>query len=888
MRSLPVLILALFAAWFATTGRAADPPAQQPDELATAAKLILTTHCHRCHGENGAAEGGFNTVTDRNRLVARKKIVPGDAGKSLLLRRVAAGEMPPDEEKTRPTAEDVATLTRWIKAGAPDWAPAGERRFIPVDEEARLVREDLAHFKDDPQRQGDVKYFTLTPLYNAGYSEDELQTVRLAFAKLLNSLSWQPDILLPRPINSERTIYRLDLRAFGWNRLHWELITRLGPYHMAYRPDKNFHPEYLPVRADWFVADGSRPPRYHEVAGLPLTVAELEARLKVAAAADIQAGKVIRAGFNQSGVSLHNRLIERHDGAFGYYWKSYDFASSRGRRNLFTYPLGPGASAAGVTFQHDGGEIIFRLPNGLQGYFLTDGRGNRLDRGPTDIVSDPKHPLRVVENGVSCMSCHSAGFIDKADQIRPLAEPDNAPYSKDDRDAILRLYPKRDAFEAALKADAADYRAALTKLGIRPGGAEPIFISARRFDAELDLRQAAAELWVTPEELTARLRAMPAWQSGELVALLAPGGTVKRDTFEGRFQTALFRVQPRVESTAQAPRTPAIGKATRTGVVKPGDLFQLAEQTPISYRLPPISVNPTVDPKFRLIVAVTPDGRRLKLFDLKTGELRHTLADQARVLAVAFAPDGSILAASGEDQFIRFFDLASGREVARTTEVGRGGGRLEYWAIAFSADGKELAAAGRDGIVRFIDPATGQTKHTIPEPNTMLSWLAYSADGTQLLNADARRGATVRATDLKTGKSRQVEFELQGWVTSMRFSPDGKFFCVTFSNNTIRLRDGATLDEIAVERVAFEGSKEWASTVRTAVFSADGKHLAAAHTEGVISLWSTAGLRPLGTFRAYSGDLLRTLRFSPDGKRLASGASDGGVRVWDVEAMVKD
>src|SRR5262249_13327443 len=80
---------------------------------------------------------------------------------------------------------------------------------------------------------------------------------------------------------------------------------------------------------------------------------------------------------------------------------------------------------------------------------------------------------------------------------------------------------------------------------------------------------------------------------------------------------------------------------------------------------------------------------------------------------------GPGLAASGEDQFIRFCDLASGREVARTTEAGQGGRRLDYWAMAFSADSKELAAAGRDGVVRFIDPTTGQTKRTIPEPNTM-------------------------------------------------------------------------------------------------------------------------------------------------------------------------
>jgi WD40 repeat protein len=285
-----------------------------------------------------------------------------------------------------------------------------------------------------------------------------------------------------------------------------------------------------------------------------------------------------------------------------------------------------------------------------------------------------------------------------------------------------------------------------------------------------------------------------------------------------------------------------------------------------------------------MIASASGDERRLQLFDLKTGALRHTLADQQRVLAMDFSPDGSVLAASGEDQFIRFFDPASGREKARTTEVAPGGTRLEYFAIAFAPDGSELAAAGRDGKVRFIDPATGRTLRTVPEPNTMLAKLAYSADGRRLLSADARRGGTVRVTDLKTGQTRQVDGG-DGWVTAMTFSANGKFCCLTFSNNTIRLRDAATLDELGLERVAFEGGREWGSTVRTAAFSADGVFLAAAHTEGVVTLWNTATLRLVGVFQAYPADVLRTVRFAPDGRRLATGAADGSVRVWDVEAL---
>ena len=63
-------------------------------------------------------------------------------------------------------------------------------------------------------------------------------------------------------------------------------------------------------------------------------------------------------------VSLtNNRMVERHRSIHGAYWKSYDFAGSVGAQNIFNHPL---------DFTHDGGEVIFNLPNGLQGYYLVN------------------------------------------------------------------------------------------------------------------------------------------------------------------------------------------------------------------------------------------------------------------------------------------------------------------------------------------------------------------------------------------------------------------------------------------------------------------------------------------------------------------------------------
>src|ERR1700722_4505935 len=72
-----------------------------PQELATKARALFQTHCYRCHGQDGANEGGLNYILDRDKLVERRKILPGEPDKSRLFKRLIHPNdpMPPAEEK---------------------------------------------------------------------------------------------------------------------------------------------------------------------------------------------------------------------------------------------------------------------------------------------------------------------------------------------------------------------------------------------------------------------------------------------------------------------------------------------------------------------------------------------------------------------------------------------------------------------------------------------------------------------------------------------------------------------------------------------------------------------------------------------------------------------
>lgn len=498
------------------------------ENLAMRAQAVLAARCSACHSSGGTAFKGV-VVNDHGRLVGEgKAVVPGSRD-SLMLRLVETGAMPAGGERL-PEAE-IRLLVEWVMRGAPQWGAehaASSPDPISESEVARFVEDDLlrAAASDRPS----LRYFVLTHLDNAGAGENELDRHRQALAKLLNSLSWQRTIARPQPVDVRGTILRINLQDFGWTQDTWKRIAEEYPYAVL-------RPEYrriqdltgTPVsyiRVDWFAAAAAAPPLYNDILRLPDTLSELEHTLGVDTRRRSD-NSAIRAGIRTSGVARHNRVLERHPTKDGAYWKSYDFASSSGSDNIFRNPLNRDAA---------GNEVIFSLPNGMQGYYLAGASGRRIDEAPTDIAFDRTDPNRAaIMNGRSCMSCHFDGIKSFRDDVRPvLLRQSHAGGSRD----ALQLYAGQAVLDRLVASDAARFRRAVAEAGVVLAAeprSEAVGMVARKFESSLGLELAAAELGLHAPVLTSVLQSNSRLMDLGFGQLLVENGSVNRDLWEEQF-----------------------------------------------------------------------------------------------------------------------------------------------------------------------------------------------------------------------------------------------------------------------------------------------------------------------------------------------------------------
>ncbi len=263
---------------------------------------------------------------------------------------------------------------------------------------------------------------------------------------------------------------------------------------------------------------------------------------------------------------------------------------------------------------------------------------------------------------------------------------------------------------------------------------------------------------------------------------------------------------------------------------------------------------------------------------------RLTLRSRAEsVNAVAFSPDGRILAAAGGRE-ITLWDPANGAELAVFH-----GHTAVVTCLAFSPDGTTLASGGggnekegRDFTVRLWNVVERKPRRVLNGLTGAVTSIAFSANGELLVAGLNSQSEIAKLWNAETGvENFTLPREARGgsWRVAVALSPDNTVLVTGFSSgksaDSFKLWDAAKGKRLS----DVEGHRGFVNAL--AFLPGLGGVVAVGHMDGSIEVWNVNESRRLCLIRGHKSDVM-ALAFDTSGRRLATAGRDQTIKLWEV------
>lgn len=290
-------------------------------------------------------------------------------------------------------------------------------------------------------------------------------------------------------------------------------------------------------------------------------------------------------------------------------------------------------------------------------------------------------------------------------------------------------------------------------------------------------------------------------------------------------------------------------------------------------------------------LAFSPDGtvlasggsdRNIVLWNVADGSVRQTLeGHSATVSSLAFSDDNAMLASASFDKTIKVWDVDSGKTIMTFT------GHSGYvYSVALHPDKRLIASGSYDQSIKLWELATGRESSTLHGHADAVSCVAFSPDGTLL--ASASDDQTIKLWDVDSGAIRRTLHGHSGFVSQIAFSPDGTMLVSGGQDRTITLWHVGTGQKIST----LEDEKQ-SGFISSVAFSFDGLHIASGSHDSTVKLWSVesgAGVTSLSSqsdsfdpFGFRHAAAVYAVKFHPDGTMVASASEDATIRLWQIQ-----
>ena len=232
----------------------------------------------------------------------------------------------------------------------------------------------------------------------------------------------------------------------------------------------------------------------------------------------------------------------------------------------------------------------------------------------------------------------------------------------------------------------------------------------------------------------------------------------------------------------------------------------------------------------------------VRSWNVATGkELPPLMSDHVikGLAAVAFSPQGRLLAVTDWVAVIHVWDLVAAKEIHRFETAGLENSGY-YATLAFSPDGKRLVSRSENRTMTVWDPVNGKELAQVRLPKNRpedfyTGNIDFSPDGLRLLSPG--RAGTVRQVEIKSGNEIDPPGQRhRDLVESLTFSPDGKTV-TTLSHDHI-LHQWKTETGVETRQVQLP------EPFQRGAFSGDGKKLAVAgyRRRLYLAMWDAVGL----------------------------------------------
>jgi mono/diheme cytochrome c family protein len=545
----------------AGTGATNTTPAKQqsPADLAkAAAENVLASNCGQCHGSNltpQTAQAGMNYINDIDKLVSTGKIIPLNAAGSRVVQRMEKGEMPPPSSGLpRVTDADINIVSSFIDNPQfwPDYAGkaadcTATNKAVDFDQVFRDVEDDLraADIQDRPF----FRYISLGNRITAGVCKDALDADRNGMTKMINMLSGDARVRQPVSVNTDETLYRIDLRLLQWDHAISVNGTAFTDIWEAIAGNNQYAVQFTGQDADAAIADAQTNipfqmsdqmmdvatigNLYYAIIGVDVnqTLNDFIANtLQINTAQNIiDKQDIIRAGTTKSRISRQDRLVERDEQVIrnGALWQAFDFEAGVANQSIFQNPF---------NFVAGGTEAIFTLPNGLMAFIIADGQG--AIKEDSDILLDTNQNNFRAITSISCSNCHASGFISVTDEVLNVTLPQarEIGLNNDQVEELKAIYVPATEFSAQVTDDTSNfYQRALQQAQLPIQGGDPVSTTWLRFDQDVKLEDAAGDLGVDASQLKDDLDLL-----NPVVSVLK-NGTLDRDDWTNFYVDSLCR-----------------------------------------------------------------------------------------------------------------------------------------------------------------------------------------------------------------------------------------------------------------------------------------------------------------------------------------------------------